>query len=458
MTRAAGVSTLLVLALAGCATPPPAPPVASVYAYVLLGPDGHAVARVVTSAMACPSLDVDGRSVPMSVRAEPATLPLRPGQLKASAFPVGVCEAMLPPGAQRARLGDKALPLPRAAPQRIVVIGDTGCRLFAFEPAYQRCNDPAQWPFAAVAASAAVANPDLVIHVGDYHYRESACPPSQAGCAGSPWGYGFDAWEADFFAPARPLLEQAPWIVVRGNHESCSRAGQGWWRLLDPRPLAAAQDCIDAADDGTGNYSAPYAVPLGGDARVLVFDSSNAGNNPIPVDGPTYRIYKAQLAEALAGDGVAGATLFAVHHPPLAFAANNDRPASPYRGNAALQATLSPMYGDALFPPAVGAVVSGHIHAFEAVTFVSGQPPQFIFGDGGTAADSPLPDPFPAGLTPSAGAVVAELVYTNRFGFATLDRTPGGWTLRAYGVTGAPMTTCTLRGRAAACVRLGPAG
>jgi hypothetical protein len=30
---------------------------ASVYAYVLLGPDGHAVARVVTSAMACPSLD-----------------------------------------------------------------------------------------------------------------------------------------------------------------------------------------------------------------------------------------------------------------------------------------------------------------------------------------------------------------------------------------------------------------
>jgi len=35
---------------------------------------------------------------------------------------------------------------------------------------------------------------------------------------------------------------------------------------------------------------------------------------------------------------------------------------------------------------------------------------------------------------------------------------PGGWTLRAYGVTGAPMTTCTLRGRAAACVRLGPPG
>ena len=451
MTPLRLVAVLLAAALAGCAALPPEPPAPSVYAYVLLGPDGRAVARVLTPAAACPALDVDGRSLPMSVRAEPATLPLRPGQLKASAFPVRVCEAVVPAGAQRARLGAKSLPLPKADPQRIVVIGDTGCRLFAFEHAYQRCNDPAQWPFPTVAASAAVANADLVIHVGDYHYRESACPPTQAGCAGSPWGYGFDAWEADFFAPARVLLEQAPWIVVRGNHEICSRAGQGWWRLLDPRPLVAGQDCIDAADDGTGNYSAPYAVPLGGGGRVLVFDSSNAGNNPIPIDGPTYRIYKAQLAQALGGDAPAGGTLFAVHHPPLAFAANNDRPANPYRGNAALQATLTPTFGERLFPPAVGAIFSGHIHAFEAVTFRTGQPPQFVFGDGGTAADSPLPDPFPAGLAPSAGAVVAELLYTNRFGFATLDRVPGGWNLRAYGATGTPMTTCTLRGREAAC-------
>ena len=444
-------ATLLMLALAGCATVAPPAPASPEYAYVLLGPDARAVARVITSAAACPSIDIDGQRAPMSERAAPATLPLRPGQLKASAFPVRVCEATLPAGAQRARIGDRRLPLPKADPQRIVLIGDTGCRLFAFEHAYQRCNDPAQWPFAAVAASAAAANPDLVIHVGDYHYRESACPPTQPGCAGSPWGYGFDAWEADFFAPARVLLEQAPWIVVRGNHELCSRAGQGWWRLLDPRPLAARQDCVGTADDGAGNYSAPYAVPLGGVGRVVVFDSSNAGNTPIAVDGPTYRTYKAQLAQALTPDAPVGGTLFAVHHPPLAFAANNDRPGSPYPGNSALQATLSPLFGDALFPPAVGTVVSGHIHAFEAVTFSSGQPPQFIFGDGGTAADAPLPEPFPAGLTPAAGAVVAELRYTNRFGFATLDRAPGGWTLHAYGVTGTAMTTCTLRGRDAAC-------
>jgi len=158
MTRRHGVTTLLLaLALAGCATMPSPAPVLPVYAYVLLGPEGRAVARVLTAAAECPSLDVDGRGLPMSVRAAPATLPLRPGQLKASAFPVRVCEAMMPPGAQRARIGDRALPLPKAVPQRIVVIGDTGCRLFAYEQAYQRCNDPAQWPFATVAASAVPA-------------------------------------------------------------------------------------------------------------------------------------------------------------------------------------------------------------------------------------------------------------------------------------------------------------
>jgi hypothetical protein len=50
----------------------------------------------------------------------------------------------------------------------------------------------------------------------------------------SPWGYGWDTWKADFFDPAQALLKAAPWVMVRGNHETCTRAGQGWWRFLDP--------------------------------------------------------------------------------------------------------------------------------------------------------------------------------------------------------------------------------
>jgi hypothetical protein len=316
---------------------------------------------------------------------------------------------------------------------------------------FQPCDDLAQWPFARVAAAAAAKAPDLVIHTGDYHYRESPCPPAMQGCEGSPWGYGFDAWNADFFAPARPLLAAAPWIVARGNHETCDRAGQGWWRTLDPRPLAPRQDCNDVADDDVGDYSAPYAVPIGLGEQVLVFDSSNAGNLPIPVDGIAYRTYRSQFEQAFAGNAPAARTYFLAHHPPLAFAANPRQRDSPYTGNAALQATLGSLFGGALFPPSVSAVFSGHIHAFEAVTFATGQPPQFVFGFGGTAADGPLPDPFPPPLTPLPGAVVRELRYANRFGFATLDRAADGWTLTAYDVAGTPMETCTLAQRQAAC-------
>src|SRR5438034_665211 len=38
-----------------------------------------------------------------------------------------------------------------------------------------------------VTTAAAKLKPDLVIHVGDYLYRESACLPGNQGCAGSPW-------------------------------------------------------------------------------------------------------------------------------------------------------------------------------------------------------------------------------------------------------------------------------
>lgn len=44
----------------------------------------------------------------------------------------------------------------------------------------------------------------------------------------------WEAWRADFFAPAAPLLSRAPWVPARGNHELCSRAGPGWFYFLDP--------------------------------------------------------------------------------------------------------------------------------------------------------------------------------------------------------------------------------
>ncbi|HEY8253207.1 MAG TPA: hypothetical protein VIG39_01125, partial [Rhizomicrobium sp.] len=131
-------------------------------------------ARLVTAAAACPVLNTDKGDVAMTMRA-PA----------GADFPM-VCAAPLAAGVTKAQIGAVVLPVPVAAPQRILVVGDTGCRIKG--AALQACNDPAAWPFPLVAAAAAKLKPDLVIHVGDYLYRESACPAGNAGCAGSPWG------------------------------------------------------------------------------------------------------------------------------------------------------------------------------------------------------------------------------------------------------------------------------
>lgn len=452
------VILLLGAALCGCVSQSLPPPAETDYRYVVLGPDGVAVARVITAAAGCPDIDIDGAIRTMSVRMAAATIPVRPSrndlpQPKPSAFPVLTCEATLPSGIARAAVGGVALPLPRENPRRIVLLGDTGCLVNSSYKVFQACDDPALWPFERVANAAAAMAPDLVIHVGDYHYRESACAPDNPGCAGSPWGYGWDAWRADLFHPARNLFAAAPWIVVRGNHESCNRAGQGWWRFLDPRPVAPRQDCNLAADDAIGNYSDAYAVPLGrsADTQLLVFDSSWVGVTPLSPSDLMYRNYRAQFERIFTLAGRTPHAFFASHHPVLGFAANPGKPESPYPGNAGLQSVLEPLYPSALFPPAVEALLSGHNHTLEVVSFATPHPPQFITGNGGDWADQPFPVPFPAGVEPASGAVVAELVASTRFGFMTMERDGDGWSMRAWDTQGRPLTSCALGHRKAVC-------
>jgi hypothetical protein len=458
-SRVAGF--LSVALLAACATNP-TPPGATLYTFVVLGVDGAPVARAITSAAECPAIELDGVARAMSVRARPGVMPQRPTisppeASKPSAFPVLVCEAAIPSGVVRATIAGRTLPLPKAEPKLIVVIGDSGCRIKVSDRVFQDCNNAATWPFATVAATAAATAPDLVIHVGDYHYRENACPPGNVGCAGSPWGYGWDTWEADFFAPAATLMAAAPWIVVRGNHESCARAGQGWWRFLDPRSLAARQDCNDPGDDTIGDYSEPYAVPFGagGDAQFIVFDSSLVGVAPLAPTSAMYMNYRAQFERAFALARARAQTFFMNHHPILAFAPSPSKPSMPYPGNGALQSVLQSIVPSELFPPNVQALLSGHVHLFEAVSFTTGQPPQLVSGNAGDWVDTPLPLPLPAGTTPLPGAVVSSVTATNRFGFMTMERAGSRWIAVAHDAAGTPMTICVLVDRHAECTPTG---
>ena len=452
------VRTLLSGLLFAAAPTIAAPAATPSAAYVVMG-DGGAVARVVTPAATCPVLHADGRDVAMTVRFAAATVPLRPTastpeNSKPSAFPLTVCEAALPAATHRAAIDGLRLPVPRRDVRRIVVIGDTGCRMKAADHAYQACNDPAKFPFARIAASAARFRPDLIVHVGDYLYRENPCPAGDAGCEGSVWGYGWDAWRADFFDPAGPLLAAAPIAPARGNHESCARAGQGWWRFLDGHARVAGRDCDDAANDRVGDWSEPYAVPLGGGAQLVLLDLAIAPNKPL--DPADWRAVAFGKSYASLADLAARARFtFAVDHQPILGFSSTGKTGSPtlVGGNLGIQSVFG-AHGVRQLPPGVDVLLSGHYHLWQQVDFAGDVPSQFITGFSGTLEDVvPIPARLPPDAAPAPGVDVAGFAsWIDGFGYMTMKRTgPVTWRVRVRAVDGHVVNRCTITGRHSHC-------
>src|SRR5262249_52417530 len=154
-------------------------------------------------------------------------------------------------------------------------------------------NDPVEWPFRLIAEVAAQQKPDLVIHVGDYLYRETPCPAGNLGCAGSPSGDTWAAWQADFFAPAETLLRTVPWVFVRGNHEVCDRGGQGWSRTLEPYAFNAQKGCNETAP--------PFAVAFDGLTLVALDVAPALGEKVNEVQAGFYRQQYKSLAQLTSG-------------------------------------------------------------------------------------------------------------------------------------------------------------
>ena len=230
--------------------------------WVELTSDGGLDIRAVTAPnMSCPEVSADGAALPTKARGQPDPAD--------GAYPVQVCVAHASTPTRSLTVDGLPVPTLPNAVRRIVVIGDTGCQLKG--NLIQDCNDPVKWPFATIARLAAARHPDLVIHVGDYHYRESPCPVDRPGCAGSPYGDNWAVWQKDFFYPAAPLLAAAPWVLVRGNHELCNRGGHGWFRLLDPH--ADAVECTAT--------TLPYALHLD-PLNLLMFDGADADDAKPP--------------------------------------------------------------------------------------------------------------------------------------------------------------------------------
>jgi hypothetical protein len=434
--------------------------------FVVMGEGGQAIARVITGSGTCPSIVIDGTSQPMRIRAPAETIAQRmtrsdPADSKPSAFPVTSCEIALPKGTRSASVDGAALPVPKAEMTRIVVIGDTGCRLKKAlkqqASAWQACGDPAAYPFARIATAAAAWKPDLIVHVGDYHYRENACPDDQPQCKGSPWGYGWDAWNADFFAPGAALLRVAPLAAVRGNHENCNRGGQGWWRFIDPRPLLPGRDCNADGDDLTGDYSDPYAVPLGHDAQLIMLDLAMESSGPITAPDPMFAKYREVYRKYAMLAAQQPYTIAANHHPILAFAASLGATAADQvslrPGSVPIQSAFSSL-NPWIIPDNVQILLSGHIHVWEQLSFKSRHPTQFVAGFSGTQEDAvPLPAALDENASPAAGAEVAHFSsWVNGFGWMSMERIGRQtWAVTVWDMTGKPVNRCTVTGKDSVC-------
>jgi predicted phosphodiesterase len=380
--------------------------------WVELGENGQALARIVViDAGDCPSIRVDGVTRAMSLRT-PVPEGLRPA-----------CELPIPQGAKAASLNGRALALPRPNPSKIVAIGDTGCRIV--EERVQDCNNPEQWPLERVAKQAAAAKPDLVIHVGDYLYREVACPPEKlAFCGGSPVGDHWEAWDADFFKPAAALLAAAPWALARGNHEDCRRAWRGWFYYLDPRPW-----------DGACNaYSQPYVVKLGA-FQLAVLDTSAVTNARAEEQVSAY-------AAQISSIDVTHAWLVD-HHPFWLFVPSN-RGGAPVATNATLQDAWQ-----RAAPSGFDLVVSGHVHLFQVLNFDGTRPPQIVAGNSGTLLSIPV-DRSIDGLAIS-GTMVTASETKQTWGYTLFRRTKAGWDLSLRTPDDKAVVACSVRGRQARC-------
>jgi hypothetical protein len=376
---------------------------------------GTAELRAVTPpGLACPAMTADGKALNVTTRGVADT-----------AYPLQVCVAAVPAGARKLAAGGLPAPSPVQALRRIVVVGDTGCRLKG--GTIQDCNVPAAWPFDTVARLAARQRPDLVIHVGDYHYRETPCPANRPGCVATPAGDVWAVWKADFFDPAAPLLAVAPWLLVRGNHELCWRGGKGWFRLLDAR---TATDCVARTE--------PFAITIDRQ-QFLMLDSADADDQTAAVEPVAH--YRTQFTSLLA-QARPGAWLLT--HRPVWALAQFPGVTPGTSGNATMQAAIQ-----GLIPASLDMVLSGHVHDFTAYDFGPARPAQLVVGEGGSANDA-IAQPLDPGVKIDGLAIRKVLGFAD-YGYLTLDRATVGWNGTVHGLDDAVLATCRFIGRTAEC-------
>ncbi|MFP4486965.1 MAG: metallophosphoesterase, partial [Campylobacterales bacterium] len=326
--------------------------------WVQVAEDGYEFRVTTNQNTPCPSIKVDGKRVQSSTRFEAQ-----------KSFQTKVCSHKLN-NPKKIEYQKSVIDIPQKL-EKVAIIGDTGCRVkikknTLNDKNLQECSDSNKWPAKKIASLIKKQNPDLIIHVGDYVYREMCenphiCDKYEIG----DWhlGKGYKTWEADFLEPFSELLSSTPWVFVRGNHENCNREWLGYKAMLSPYSFSECKKSDDGYSLAKNATEEPYSFSIGSDSFV-VFDS--AGENDRKAKRGDYERYLKWFGEY---KGRLQNSWLITHKPVY---------------NLNFNAQTSQRQALEMAKVETPLILSGHIHMFE---WVNSSPLQMIVGNSGTKLD-----------------------------------------------------------------------
>lgn len=356
-----------------------------IYSWSQVIPNNMISVRAIVDNRDCPIACVDGEEIPMNERVSPVE----------KKFAEKVCELSLPRETKEIIIDDHQIPTLSVQIKKIAFIGDTGCRVTNLVE--QACDSTKEWPLTLILNSISDHNPDLIVHVGDYHYREKTCKSGQK--CNQVYNYGSDAWYSDWFDPARNISELSPFLFLRGNHEGCSRAYEGWFRYFDPSDFSSAK-CSDHI---------PSWVFDVGPMQLDVFDSSYGKDSDYTEE--QIKTFNEQFDFLLQNNNSKPAW-FLTHRPLWSHAKKS---AIFYHDGNIAQVKA---FGNR-FSANISAIISGHVHIAQII-FMKEKPTQVMVGNGGSLLYSQNQKPVLYGVD-LEDAKAQEIRTLHGFGFAILD-------------------------------------
>ena len=345
--------------------------------------------------------------------------------------------------------------------KRIAIIGDTGCRVS--ELGRQKCYDSNAWPFEKISDLAAAHKPDLIIHLGDYLYKTIPCPFTKELCY-KHYGDNQGNWTEEFFTPARNLLNTAPWIFVRGNHEKCDyrlACGHGFSRMLS---ASSVPKCTK--DSHMYNINTEYINFIVVDVAYIknhrnfletlekvmfIARSIRSWENVkdfyhiarkllIKPENSDYMISLQKKFSEIDKFIEKGKQNWLLLHVPI------------FRLHGHLASQFDNKYyikyGIDRLPDSIDAIFSGDTHSFQVLKFKGNRRTQFIVGNGGSSLYINSLDSKAYIGKKVFDNIFEEVKIMNEFGFAiaNLNESDNTWSLTAMDTHGKERTICRILG------------